>query len=167
MKRLVGVVGLLAAVGLAVPPTLAYVEKARREREGALPFDEDADELDVAVIFEGLEANSRASSFRGGEIVASYGGGKLDLRGATLDPAGATLRVRAIFGGLEIIVPDSWPVEVHATSVFGGVDDATDPAAADPLSPTLVLDVLPLFGGTSVRARRRPPEPILVGAAPD
>ena len=167
MRRLVGFVGVLAAAGVAVPAALAFLEKARREREGALPFDEDADELDLAVIFDGLEARSRATAFRGGEILAWYGGGMLDLREATLDPAGATLRVRAIFGGLEIIVPESWPIEAHASSVFGGVDDETDPAMVDHSLPTLIVDIRAIFGGAAVHTRRAAPEPILVGAYPD
>ncbi len=106
MNRLLGAVGLLAAAGLVVPAALAFKEKSRREIAGLPAFDEDADELDIAAIFDGLEARSRATSFRGGEILVWYGGGTLDLREATLDPAGATLRVRAIFGGLEVIVPE-------------------------------------------------------------
>jgi hypothetical protein len=158
---------VLTAVGVAAPAALAVLEKTRREREGALPFDEDADVLDLAVIFDGLEAHSRASAFRGGEIVAWYGGGFLDLRDATLDPAGATLRVRAIFGGLEVIVPESWPIEVHTTSVLGGVDHDTDPEMVDHSLPTLVVDIRAIFGGATVHTRRAGPEPILVGAFPD
>jgi hypothetical protein len=167
MRRLVGVVGVIAAAGLALPPALAFREKSRRECDGVMPFDENADELDLGVIFDGLEARSQAQAFRGGEVVAWYGGGMLDLRGATLDPAGADLRVRAIFGGLTIIVPESWPVEVHASSVFGGVADATDPARVDPTTPALRLDVLSVFGGTTVQSKPDEPQPILVGASPD
>jgi predicted membrane protein len=167
MNRLLGSVAVLAAVGLAVPPALAYMAKARRQREGALPFDEDADELDLAVIFDPLQARSQATAFRGGEVLAWYGGGTLDLRDATLDPAGATLRIRAIFGGLEIIVPETWPVEVHSSSVFGGVGNATDPATTDPSSPTLILDILSVFGGTAILSKPQAPEPILVGASRD
>jgi Cell wall-active antibiotics response 4TMS YvqF len=167
MNRLLGAVGLLAAAGLAVPAALAFKEKSRRELAGLPAFDEDADELDIAAIFDGLEARSRATAFRGGELLVWFGGGTLDLREATLDPAGATLRVRAIFGGLEVIVPESWPVEVDANSIFGGVGDATDPESVDPTLPTLVLQILAVFGGATVQTERVSPEPILVGAFPD
>ncbi len=164
MKRLAGLLGLLTVTGLAVPPALAFMEKTRREREGALPFDEDANELDYAVIFGEIEARSRASAFRGGELLVWYGGGMLDLRGATLDPAGATLRVRVIFGGLEVLVPESWPVVIHASSALGATDDSTDPSTADPSAPTLVVETQAIFGGITVQSRPDEPEPILVGA---
>ena len=166
MKRLAGLLGLLAVTGLAVPPTLAFLEKTRRDRDGVLPFDEDANELDYAVIFGEIEARSHARAFRGGKLLVWYGGGMLDLRGATLDPAGATLSVRAIFGGLEILVPESWPVVVHASSTLGATDDATDPSTADPSAPTLVLETRSIFGGITVDSRPDEPESILVGASP-
>jgi hypothetical protein len=167
MNRLLGAVGLLAVAGLAAPAALAFKEKSRRELAGLPAFEEDADVLDVAAIFDGLEARSRATAFRGGELLVWFGGGTLDLREATLDPAGATLRVRAIFGGLEVIVPESWPIEVHANSIFGGVGDATDPESVDSSLPTLVLEILSVFGGATVQTTRESPEPILVGAFPD
>ena len=166
MKHLAGLLGLLAVTGLAVPPTLAFLEKSRRDRDGVLPFDEDANELDYAVIFGEIEARSRAQAFRGGTLLVWYGGGMLDLRGATLDPAGATLSVRAIFGGLEILVPESWPVVVHASSALGATEDATDPSTTDPASPTLVLETRSIFGGITIDSRPDEPEPILVGASP-
>ena len=78
------------------------------------------------------------------------GGGSLDLREATLDPAGAELRVRAMFGGLEIVVPSSWPIELHSRVILGGVGDARDAEDVDPTSPTLVIDAQTIFGGLAI-----------------
>jgi hypothetical protein len=153
MRRVLGLLGLLTVAGLAIPPLAAYREKIRRAADGETSFDETADELDFALIFDGLEARSRAGAFRGGDILAWYGGGTLDLRGATLDPAGARLRLRAIFGGLDIVVPTTWRVEVHSRAILGGVGDMTDQSTAAPDAPTLVVDALAVMGGASIRSR--------------
>jgi len=151
MRRLLGLLSLVTLGGFIASMAVAYREKLRRGEQP--PFDETADELDRAVIFDNLDASSRASAFRGGDLDVWYGGGKLDLREATLDPAGAELRVRAIFGGLEIDVPESWPVDIHARSFAGGVGGMRDPAVIDEASPRLVIDVLSVFGGVAILNR--------------
>jgi hypothetical protein len=149
MRRfLLGLLGLLALAGLVLPPLAAVVAKARLA--GTDETDETADEINLVAIFDGVDVTSRAASFRGGNVLAWYGRGDLDLRGATLDPAGARLRARSIFGGLRILVPVSWRVEVHSVAVFGGVGNSTDPSKADPASPTLTIDALSAFGGLAI-----------------
>jgi hypothetical protein len=149
MRRfLFGLLGLLALIGLALPPLAAVVAKARLA--GSEQSDEMADEINLVAIFEGVDITNRATAFRGGSVLAWYGGGDLDLRGATLDPAGARLRARSIFGGLRILVPASWRVDVHSVGIFGGVGNRTDPATAEPASPTLTIEALSAFGGLAI-----------------
>jgi len=145
---LLGLLGALALAGLALPPLAAVV--ARSRLAGTEETDETSDEINLVAIFEGVDVANSAAAFRGGSVLAWYGGGDLDLRDATLDPAGARLRARSIFGGLRILVPASWPVEVHSVGLFGGVGNGTDPATADPASPTLTIDALSVFGGLAI-----------------
>lgn len=141
--------GLLALAGMIVPPIAALSTKRRLADRAVDAFDEAADEIDVAAIFEGMDLKSRSSAFRGGDLLLWYGGGTLDLRGATLDPDGAELRVRSIFGGMELVVPPAWPVEVHSRAVFGGVgDDSEGPKGVT--GPRLVIDSQSAFGGIHV-----------------
>ncbi len=150
MRRLIGLLGVLSLVAFAAPALAAMREKTRREREGRNTVDETADELDIAAIFDSLDVTSRSTAFRGGDVTAWYGGGTLDLRQATLDPDGAELRVRAMFGGLEIAVPTTWPVEVHSRALLAGAGDARDPDDVDPSLPTLVVDAQAIFGGVAI-----------------
>jgi hypothetical protein len=117
---MLGFLVLAWVAAMSIPAVLAFREKRRRELAGAPPFDETSDEIDLAAIFEELDARSTASAFRGGHLLVWYGGGRLDLRAATLDPNGASLDVRSLFGGLQIVVPPSWPVEVHPLVFAGG-----------------------------------------------
>lgn len=151
MRRLAWLFGLLIVVSTA-PTILAYREKVRRHQLGQDVFDPTADELDLAVIFDGIDGASVASAFRGGEIDCWYGGGSLDLTGATLDPAGGRLRLRSLFGGLDVIVPRSWRIELDSKGVFGGASDQTHRLDADPAAPTLAMEVRSVFGGVSIRS---------------
>ncbi len=150
MPRLLTLLGLATVAALAAPAVAAYREKARRERAGLTVFDETADEIDLAAIFDSVDARSTARALRGGDVLAWYGGGTLDLREARLDPAGARMRVRAIYGGLKLIVPRSWPVVLESRSILGGVGDARDPARVDPGAPALTLEVMAMFGGVGI-----------------
>ena len=72
----------------------------------ALPSrgDESSDELALVAIFDGIDLKSRAAAFRGGSVLAWFGGVALDLREAALAPD-AHLSVHALFGGIAIRVP--------------------------------------------------------------
>ena len=111
--------------------------------------DPEADDVTVAAIFEPLTFRSRARSFRGGSVDCWYGGGVVDLRDAILDPEGARLRVRAIFGGGQILVPESWRVTSKVRGI-GGLGDtrARDVRPAD--APQLTIEGTVLFGGFAV-----------------
>ncbi len=109
MRRSVKVLGLAAvAGGLVIPPIAAAIAKGRME----IVDDPDAPEVMLATIFDGEDLANRSPEFRGGTTVCWYGGQRLDLRGATLAPEGATLKVRCLFGGLQVLVPATWRVQV-------------------------------------------------------
>jgi hypothetical protein len=82
-----------------------------------------------------------------------FGGGTIDLRGATLHPDGAHLRTTTMFGGGQILVPTSWVVETAIVGL-GGVGDVRGPEAAtvesDPTAPRLVVDGVVAFGGFGI-----------------
>src|SRR3989304_407831 len=86
----------------------AIVARGRMTSHGG-PAD---DERDLVAIFEGMELASTAPALRRASVTAWYGGGSLDLRDATLDPAGAEIAARAVFGGLRPPGPPTtrgWP----------------------------------------------------------
>jgi len=155
VRRSLGVLGLLAVVGLFIPPLAAMVAKVRLQARSNATVDETADQVDLVAIFDGIEVRNRAAAFRGGSVLAWYGGGDLDLREATLDPSGGHLRLRAIFGGMRVLVPPTWPVEVHSKGIFGGIGNDTNASAADPSSPALVIDAISAFGGALITSRVR------------
>jgi predicted membrane protein len=110
----------------------------------------ESDEIGLVGIFDEASLTSTASSFRGGSMTDWFGGGDLDLRGATLDPDGARLTVRAIFGGGRIIVPDDWTVDVDVLPLFGGMSDTRETLEVRAGAPRLQIDGFVLFGGYAI-----------------
>ncbi len=131
--------GIASAVGAAVA-------KGRMESHG----DEEDDEFDLVSIYESHDFASKARSLRRGSALSWYGGGTVDLRGATLDPAGATLTARSIFGGLRLVVPETWPVRLSMAGILGGVGDARDVGRVDQSLPVLQLEGLSVLGGIGI-----------------
>jgi hypothetical protein len=118
----------------------------------------DSDEIELAAIFDSVDLESQATSFRGGSLLCWFGGGTVDLRGATLDPAGAHLTVRAIFGGGLLVVPDDWQVDLRVIGIMGGVGDGRDVRGRPADAPRLIVDGFAFFGGFGISAR--PPEAV-------
>jgi hypothetical protein len=111
--------------------------------------DPDADEIVAVSIFAPLAFKSTAKSFRGGTLDCWYGGGVLDLREATLDPVGAHLRIRGVFGGGQILVPETWRVETSVRGL-GGMTDGRPTAERPADAPALTIDATVVFGGFAV-----------------
>lgn len=118
--------------------------------------DEISDEVALAAGANGIELKSRAAAFRGGTVRAAMGGIQLDLRAATLAAEGARLDVRAIMGGVEIILPESWPVRVSsAHAVMGGVEHPRSMGGVSEVDgPALELSLLAVMGGIEVTRKR-------------
>jgi hypothetical protein len=110
--------------------------------------DEDSDEVALVAILDGIDLKSRAQSFKGGSMLAWFGGIAVDLREAELAP-GARLSVRTLFGGIAVKTPPNWRVESKLAAIAGGIEAQT-PAQDDPVAPVLAVDGLALFGGIAV-----------------
>jgi predicted membrane protein len=103
-------------------------------------------------IFSGFKRKVREGDFRGADINAIFGGGELDLRHAGMDGDSAVVRVSAIFGGIEIKVPENWLVISQGTGIFGGFSDSThQPPADTPGLKRLYVKGEAIFGGVEVK----------------
>ncbi len=136
----------LGLIATAIAGTIA----ARAAKRRIVPLDApDADEIRLAAIFEPMSFRSMAGAFRGGTIECWYGGGAIDLRQATLDPGGAHLKVKAVFGGGQIVVPDSWRVTTKVLGI-GGIGDARAHAVRPDDAPHLTVEGTAIFGGFGI-----------------
>jgi hypothetical protein len=116
--------------------------------------DEESDELGLVAVLNGIELESRATAFRGGSMLAWFGGIAVDLREVELAP-GARLSLNTLFGGIAIKTPPGWRIESELKALAGGVDTRT-PAQDDTDSPILTVTGTALFGGIAVGAKVEP-----------
>lgn len=136
--KLGALVGMLAAA--------AFFKRVVRSRGDA-----ESDELALVAILDGVELESRAKAFRGGSMLAWFGGIEADLSGAELAD-GAQLTVHALFGGIDVTTPPGWRVESDTKAFAGGIDAR---GSDDPEAPVLRLDGMAVFGGIDVGPAKR------------
>jgi hypothetical protein len=113
------------------------------------------DSLDEHALFSGVERRVGANNFKGGIITAVFGGVEVDFRSADIEGEEAVIFVEAIFGGIELTVPDRWNVTFVGQNIFAGYSDETRPPLPDPTGTatrkTLLLRGRAVFGGISVK----------------
>jgi hypothetical protein len=147
--RVIGRLLALFGIGVVATAVVTAVAAHRAKRE-FVPIDQpEADEIRLAAIFEPLSFSSTAGSFRGGSVDCRFGGGVIDLRGATLDPGGAMLKVSAMFGGAQILVPEDWRVTTRVLGI-GGAGDARPRFERGEDAPHLTLEGTAVFGGFGI-----------------
>ena len=93
---------------------------------GRRPAGHQTSTIHAVAILGGVARGSNSPAFRGGDVAAVMGGCEIDLRHAAIDGE-AVLDVFAMWGGIEIRVPDDWTVVMRVTPLLGGADDKTRP----------------------------------------
>jgi hypothetical protein len=83
--------------------------------------------VSAMAVLGGVARGNNSRAFRGGDLTAVMGGCELDLRQAAIDGE-AVLDVFALWGGIEIRVPEDWTVESRVIPFMGGFDDKTRPS---------------------------------------
>jgi len=147
MRVLRSLVIFKVGVWLGVWLAAAFAKRAVPSRG-----DESSNELSLVAIFDGVELESRADAFKGGSMLAWFGGIEADLREAELAPD-ARLSVFTLFGGINIQTPPGWRVESSVKALAGGVDARTPGQDDDPDAPVLALDGIALLGGIAVGSK--------------
>jgi predicted membrane protein len=109
----------------------------------------------ATTMFGGIERRITTSTFTGGTVTATFGGIELDFRSAEIEGEEAVLFVEAIFGGIDIVVPERWMVIYEGQSIFGGYSDETRPPlpevpGAQPRK-RLIIRGQAVFGGITVK----------------
>ena len=89
------------------------------------PSSDSSDFIDATAVLGGFNRKCSSQQFRGGDITAVMGGGKLDLRDAKIHGDEAVLDVFTMMGGMEIHVPHDWMIEQRFTPILGGYEDRT------------------------------------------
>lgn len=101
-------------------------------------------------LFSGLDRKISSKSFRGGNITAIFGGAEIDLRNAMLSPDGAVIDLMALFGGVDLRLPEGWNIEINSTALFGDVGNKYKSGDSGDEKP-LVISATAIFGGVEIK----------------
>ena len=99
--------------------------------------------------FSSQNVSSDKEEFTGGNLDAIFGGIKLDLKNATIKKD-IVINTTAIFGGIDILVPDNVNVKIKSTSIFGGVSNKAK-NETNSKSHTIYVNATCLFGGVDIK----------------
>ena len=105
-------------------------------------------QLKITRILGGSKSRLSGQEVRGGRITVAFGGCDVDLRGTTLPDGEAEIKLTVIGGGVKLLLPEGWAVNVQTAAVIGGINDKR----VAPASPSgrLTLTGFCLFGGIEI-----------------
>jgi predicted membrane protein len=104
-------------------------------------------------IFSGGKQRVMHQVFRGGHINCVFGGSEVDLTQATLADGISELEVNTIFGGVTLIVPADWRIQLKMTSIMGGFSDKRSFIKENPdTSKILIIKGSTIFGGGELKS---------------
>jgi predicted membrane protein len=140
---------LIIAAGIAMIWGRFDLPRIPREVSGG------ANSISEYALFGGVERRVHMNNFKGGSITAVFGGVEVDFRSADIEGEEAVVFIEAVFGGIEVTVPDRWTVHWEGQNIFGGYSDETRPPLPDvpgaPPKKQLILRGRAVFGGLVVK----------------
>ena len=115
-------------------------EERRRKAGGEVP--------EYCATFSALAPNLDGQSFYGAELTAVFGSVRCDLRNAIFTED-VVITVSPIFGGIEILLPETVNVSTSVTAVFGGASCERKDDAEHEL--TVYVSGTAVFGGVNIK----------------
>ncbi len=98
--------------------------------------------------FSGSDLKYDGEVFDGAELTTVFGGIKCDLRNAIIEKD-TVIKATAIFGGIDILVPEGINVKASSISIFGGMSNKA--ANTDNNTVTLYVSATCMFGGVDIK----------------
>jgi predicted membrane protein len=124
----------------------------RQAMMGTRSSDTESDFLNLTFILGGGDHKFNSKSLKGGKVTAIMGGGKIDLREADIAEDEIFFDIFALWGGVELIVPQNWQVNMKALPILGGAENKTspDPNGTSPVKK-LTISGTTIMGGMEVK----------------
>ena len=105
--------------------------------------------LEVSSLLGSVQRGMSTQDFRGGSVSAVMGACEIDLRKASIESAEVILNVSAVWGGIEIRVPDDWTVESQGVGILGAFEDTS--RRPDDGRKKLIITGYAVMGGVEVK----------------
>lgn len=98
----------------------------------------------------GVDQKLTSKDFRGGDATAILGGCDLDLSSASLASGEAIIDVLALWGGIDIKVPEDWTVVLNGMPIMGAFEDKRRLGSSDPAKRLIIRGVV-IMGGVEIK----------------
>jgi predicted membrane protein len=105
--------------------------------------------VSAIAVLAGVHRGNNSRAFRGGDLTAIMGGCEIDLRQAAID-GDAVIDVFAMWGGIELKVPEDWTVASRVVPILGGFEDKTRPQRGA-ATHRLLIRGFAIMGGIEVK----------------
>ena len=121
-----------------------------RKQRTAASLTDPASELHAFAMMSGIRRQSTTREFHGGDANAIMGGVELDLRNAEiLDGEEPILDVFAMWGGIEIKVPENWRVVGQVMPLMAGFEDKSTHRTGT--GPVLIVRGTVIMGSIEIK----------------
>lgn len=137
--------GILLFIGLSILWDEVFGSSVK-EKIKTVTFEK---ELNYYSAIFGEDKHKITKEFKGASVDAIFGEVKFDLRKAKVVD-GAVLKVSAIFGSAEVLLPDDVEVKAKTTKIFGGVENDSE-VSDNKKVKTLYVEAFSLFGGIEIK----------------
>ena len=100
-------------------------------------------------VFGGFEEKSDSKDFKQCDVTAIFGGGKIDFSEITLKDDKAYINVTTVFGGVELILPKEYRVNVNGFPIFGECKNTT--VSNEKAKKEIIVNYTVLFGDVEIK----------------
>ncbi len=129
---------------------IIFMRRGRHYFDGEFNAEDD-EIIEGTAFFGGGKKKVTTPFFRGGTLTVIFGGQDIDLSDADLSEGVNVLDVFVLFGGIKLIVPSDWDIDVKASVALGGINDKRYQQSFEVMpGKTLVIDGLIMFGGCDI-----------------
>lgn len=135
------------------PSSPSTAEDVSQPEQGASSWSRHSgDIIGIEAIFGSVQKRVLSKNFRGGKASAVFGGTEIDLSQADMTEE-AFLNIDVAFGGIKLIVPPHWDVQINVSQVFAGTEDKRFYPQTN-IDPTKVLVIRGsmVFGGLEIKS---------------
>lgn len=141
--------GIIIIIGLALIFKNLFAKQFNDKVKDLKKDLKDAEANESVAAFSGQNINMDGEELKAKKITAVFGGYKLDLRGAKINKE-AIIEATAVFGGIEIMVPEKCIVKIKSNSAFGGFKNNHKDSGDDD-APIIYINGSAVFGGIEVK----------------
>jgi len=109
------------------------------------------DFINLSFVLGGGDFKFNTDNLKGGKVDAIMGGGNIDLTGAEIQDDEIFINTFAMWGGIEIRVPQHWQVNVQGSPLLGAMENKTTFAASGKPAKKLTIKGTAIMGGVEIK----------------